>query len=51
MKSPLERVRVDRDGVQESPRVPALETEQACAMRLEIPSVKEFCGGALIECV
>jgi hypothetical protein len=44
-------VRVDRDGVQVSPRVPALETEQPCVMRLGVPSVEEFCGGALIKCV
>jgi hypothetical protein len=45
------QIRVDRDGVQVSPHVPALETEQACAMRLEVPRVEYFCGGALIEYV
>jgi hypothetical protein len=44
-------IRVDRDGVQVSPRVPALETEHACAMCRRVASVEEFCSGALIECV
>jgi hypothetical protein len=38
-------------GVQVIPCVPALEAQQACAMRWGVASVEEFCGGALIECV
>jgi hypothetical protein len=44
-------IRVDRDGVQVSPCVPALETEQACAMRRGVASVEELCSRALSGCV
>jgi hypothetical protein len=43
-------MRVDGDGVQVSPRVPVLETEQARAMRWGLVSMEEFCGRALSEC-
>jgi hypothetical protein len=42
---------VDRDSVQVSLRMPALETEQLCAMRWTITSVEELCSRAPIECV
>jgi hypothetical protein len=44
-------IRVDRDEVQVGGGVPALETEQACAMRRGVPSTEKFCGEVLIECV
>jgi hypothetical protein len=44
-------MRVCRDGIQVSPSLPALEAEQACAMRWGVASVEECCGRALIECV
>jgi hypothetical protein len=44
-------IRGDRDGVQVKPSVPALETEQARAMRWGVASVEEFCGGAMSQCV
>jgi hypothetical protein len=44
-------IRVDQDEVQVGPPVPALETEQACAMRRGVPSTEKFCGEVLIECV
>jgi hypothetical protein len=44
-------IRVDRDGVQVSPSVLALEAEHAWAMRWGVASVEAFCGRALIECV
>jgi hypothetical protein len=40
----------DRDGVQVSPRVPALETEQARAMRWGVAGSEEFCSRALSQC-
>jgi hypothetical protein len=43
-------VRVGRDDKVRA-RVPALEIEQACVMRLRVPSVDKFGGGELIECV
>jgi hypothetical protein len=43
--------RVDRDGVQVNPCVPALETEHVCTMRWGVASVEAFCGRALIKCV
>jgi hypothetical protein len=44
-------IRTDRDGVRVRHRMPALETEQVCAMRWGVASVEELCGGALVECV
>jgi hypothetical protein len=44
-------IRVDLDGVQVSPPVPALETEQARAMRWGVASMEELCNRALSECV
>jgi hypothetical protein len=44
-------IRVHWDGVQVSPRMPALETEQARVMRWGVASVEEFCSRALSECV
>jgi hypothetical protein len=41
----------DRDGVQVSPSVPALETERTRAMRWGVASVEEFCGRALSQYV
>jgi hypothetical protein len=42
-------MRVDRDGVQVSPCVPALKTEQACLLRWGVACVEEFCGRALTK--
>jgi hypothetical protein len=42
---------VDRHGVQESLRVPALETEQSCLLRWGVASIEELSGKALIECL
>jgi hypothetical protein len=44
-------VRVDWDGFQVSPLVPALETEQARVMQWGVARVEEICSGALSECV
>jgi hypothetical protein len=44
-------IRGDRDGFQVSASVPALETEQARAMRWGVASVEEFCSRALSHCV
>jgi hypothetical protein len=44
-------IRGDWDGVQVSPRVPALDTEQARGMRWGVTSVEDFCSRALSECV
>jgi hypothetical protein len=41
----------DPDGVQVSPRVPALETEQARTMRRGVAGSKEFCSRALSQCL
>jgi hypothetical protein len=41
----------DWDGVQVSPSVSALETEQARTMRWGVASVEEFCGRALSQYV
>jgi hypothetical protein len=40
-----------QEGVQVSPRMHALGTEQACAMRWGVASVEKLCRRALIECV
>jgi hypothetical protein len=42
-------IRVDRDGVQVSPSVTALETEQTCAMRWGVAGLEEFCSRALCQ--
>jgi hypothetical protein len=46
-----EEIRVDRNDVQVSPFVPALESEQACEMRWEATNVEEFFRRAQIECL
>jgi hypothetical protein len=42
-------IQVDHDDAQVSPRVPALETEQLCAMQCGVLSVEEFSGRAASE--
>jgi hypothetical protein len=44
-------IRGDRDGVQVGPPVPALETEQARAMRWGVAGLEEFCSRALSQCL
>jgi hypothetical protein len=44
-------IRSDRDDVQVSPSVPALETEQARAMRWGVAGSEEFCSRALSQCL
>jgi hypothetical protein len=44
-------IRSDRDGVQVSPSVPALETEQARVMRWGVAGSEEFCSRALSQCL
>jgi hypothetical protein len=44
-------IRGDRDGVQVSPRVPALETEQARTMPWGFAGSEEFCSRALSQCL
>jgi hypothetical protein len=42
-------IRGDWDGVQVSPSVTALESEQACAMRWGVAGLEEFCSRALSQ--
>jgi hypothetical protein len=44
-------IRGDRDGVQVSPSMPALETEQARATRWGVAGSEEFCSRALSQCL
>jgi hypothetical protein len=44
-------IRGDRYGVQVSPSVAALETEQVRAMRCGVASSEEFCSRALSQCL